>query len=210
MASAPPVATPPVLSELALVIDTPRLRLRPIAEDDVDALWPHATDPQLSRYMSWSPHADKSETLAFVRSSIETCARGTDLQWAIEHEGIVAGCIGLNAIVRELRTWRVDRAELGYWIAAPLWGKGLMTEAATAATRWAFHTLRLHKVMVACLEENVGSRRVIEKVGFRLVGRFEDDVWRAGRWFSHLRYELVASEWDELARTQRFNRPRPT
>ena len=97
---------------------------------------------------------------------------------------------------------------MGYWIARPFWGKGLMTEAATLATRWAFDTLGLHKVTIMCFEGNTGSRRVIEKVGFRFLCRSEEDTWRDGKWHAHLRYELVASEWGDATRTLRFTRPR--
>jgi RimJ/RimL family protein N-acetyltransferase len=117
------------------------------------------------------------------------------------------GCIGLHGIRWASRALRYDRAELGYWIAKPFWRQGLMTEAATMATRWAFETLGLHKVNVMCFEDNVASKRVIEKVGYRFIGRLEDDVWRDGRWYAHLRFELLASEWADSTRTLRFTRP---
>ena len=63
-------------------------------------------------------------------------------------------------------------------------------------------------VTIGCFEENVGSKRVIERVGFRYLCRFEDDVWRDGRWHAHLRFELTASEWADSTRTLRFSRPR--
>jgi ribosomal-protein-alanine N-acetyltransferase len=207
MASAPPRPDVPRLTELPLVIDTPRLRLRPLLESDVDDLWPHVSDDRLTPYMSWSAHRDREETAGFLRGAIALREQGTDMIWAIEHEGRASGCVGLHAIRFAFRAWRVDRAELGYWIAMPLWGQGLMTEAATAATRWGFETLGLHKVTVGCIEDNVASRRVIEKIGFRYLGKQEDDVWRAGRWWPHLRFELLASEWADSARTLRFARP---
>jgi RimJ/RimL family protein N-acetyltransferase len=107
-----------------------------------------------------------------------------------------------------MRALRLDRAEMGYWIARPFWRKGLMTEAATAATRWAFETLGLHKVTITCFDGNVGSQRVIEKVGYRFLCRSEEDVWRDGKWHAHLRYELISSEWADSTRTLRFTRPR--
>jgi RimJ/RimL family protein N-acetyltransferase len=48
---------------------------------------------------------------------------------------------------------------------------------------------------------------VIEKLGFRPVGRYEDHVWRDGRWWSVLRYELTASEWGDVSTTMRVHRP---
>ncbi len=82
--------------------------------------------------------------------------------------------------------------------------------------RCAFRTISLHKVTVGCISENVASRRVIEKLRLRYVGRLEDDVWRDGQWLSHLRYELTAASGptsttgadDGPAAARRARRPR--
>jgi ribosomal-protein-alanine N-acetyltransferase len=206
---APPRPVVPRLDELDLVLDTPRLRLRPFEDADVDDLWPHVSDPALPRMMSWAAHTDPSETADFIRHVREGLANSTDAAWAIEVDGRAAGCISLDDVRFAMRAWRVDRAELGYWIAPALWGKGLMTEAARAVVRCGFETIGLHKITVGCIVENIGSRRVIEKLGFRPVGRLEDDVWRAGRWWSILRYELTAPEWNDVSTTTRLSRPPP-
>jgi len=208
--SLPPRPTIPTLSELPLVIETSRLRLRPIALDDVDAIWPIVSDPQFPKQMSWAVHKDKAETRAFIERVTEGLHKGEHVTWAMEHAGRAQGCIGLDGITWEQRAWRVDRAELGYWLAPALQGQGLMTEAAHAVVRWGFETLGLHKIKVGCFAENASSRRVIEKVGFRYVGRLDDDVWRDGRWHSHLRFELTAPEWPDVHTTMRVSRPRPT
>jgi ribosomal-protein-alanine N-acetyltransferase len=184
------------------------VRLRPQQDSDADAYFPYVSDPELSRQVTWAAHKAIDETREWLRAAKTMVDKGTDMVWTIEHEGAPVGCIGLHGITWWVRAVRYDHAELGYWLARPFWGKGLMTEAATAATRWAFETLGLHKVNVRCFESNAGSRRVIEKVGFRFLCRSEDDVWREGRWHGHLRYELTASEWADSTRTLRFNRPR--
>jgi ribosomal-protein-alanine N-acetyltransferase len=189
------------------VIETPRLVLRPLTDSDLEDIWAHASQPELSKYMSWSAHRDREQTRVWLASQIEARHHGTDIAWAIEHGGRAAGCIGFHDIQREFRAWRVDRAELGYWLATPLWGQGLMTEAATAATRWGFETLGLHKITIGCIEENEASRRVIDKLGYRYLCRYEDDVWRDGRWWAHLRFELLANEWADTVRTLRFSKP---
>ena len=206
-ASAPPRAKIPKLAELELVLVTARLRLRPFTESDVDDLWPYVSDPELPRMMSWAAHTDPGQTLEFIRRVNEGLANNAGVAWAIELGGSVVGCIGLEAMQFAMREWRVDRAELGYWIAPPLWGRGLMTEAAHAVVRAGFELIGLHKITVGCFAENAGSRRVIEKLGFRAVGRLEDDVWRDGRWWSMLRYELTASEWNDVSTTIRVTRP---
>jgi ribosomal-protein-alanine N-acetyltransferase len=208
LSSAPPRATIPKLDELDLVLATPRLRLRPFAETDVDDLWPHVSDPALTTMLSWAAHTERDQTLDFIRRVNAGLFDGTCAAWAIEVDGRASGCISLESIQFGLRAWRLDRAELGYWMAPPLWGRGLMTEAAHAVVRCGFELIGLHKVTVGCIAENAGSRRVIEKLGFRPVGRLEDDVWRDGCWWSVLRYELTASEWSDVSTTMRVSRPR--
>lgn len=204
----PPPRPIPQLAELALVVETPRLVLRPVAVGDVDALYEHASNPEVPTMMSWAAHRDRGETLAFVERQIAGLANGTDVTWAIVHEGRAVGCIGISKIAWMFAAWRVDRAELGYWLAPHLWGKGLMSEAALAATQWGFETLGLHKITIGCVEGNARSQKIIEKLGFRYLAMFEEDFWRDGRWQNHRRYELTVGEWSDSARTLRFSKPR--
>jgi [ribosomal protein S5]-alanine N-acetyltransferase len=207
MSSPPPRNPIPTLHELDLVIATARLRLRPFEDRDVDDLWPLVSDPELPRMMSWAAHTDRSQTQAYIQATRDGLARGSGVTWAIEVEGRVAGSIGLDQIQYAVAALRVDRAELGYWIAPALRGAGLVTEAAHAVVGCGFETLGLHKIHVRCVEGNAGSRRVIEKLGFRQLARLEDDVWRDGRWWSMLSYELTAPEWSDVSTTMRVQRP---
>ena len=202
----PPRPDIPKLADLPLVLETPRLKLRPLAERDVEDLWPYASDPEFPRFMSWAAHKDREETRAFIASTEEARAAGTGVVWAIEHEGRARGTIGLDDITWHMRAWRMDRAELGYWIATPLHNQGMCTEAAQAVVQWGFDTLGLHKITVGCFELNVGSRRVIEKLGFRFVGREDEHAFTGGRWLHHLRFEITVGEWSDTARTLRFRR----
>lgn len=206
-ASAPPRPQIPRLDELSLVIETPRLVIRPIAASDTDALHPIAADPAVSRLLSWSAHADREQTRAWIQSVIEARAAGTAITWAIERDGQVIGCIGLSGITWTFRAWRIDRAELGYWLGQGHWGQGLMSEAALAATRWGFETLGLHKITIGCMEGNAASQKIIERIGYRFLAIHEDDAWRDGRWWNHRRYEMTAADWADTTRTLRFRRP---
>ncbi|MDX2092247.1 MAG: GNAT family protein [Kofleriaceae bacterium] len=184
-----------MLRELPLELVTSRMRLRIADVADAEVYFPHVSDPELPRHMTWMAHASIDETRAWLRHTDDALTAGTDVVWAIELDGAVVGTIGLHGICWSVLALRVDRAELGYWIAPHARNRGLMSEAARAVTGWAFATLGLHKVWVQCTEANAGSRRVIEKLGFRFVGAAVDDVWRDGLWHTRLRYELLATEW---------------
>lgn len=176
-------------------LKTPRLELRPLGLEDVDALWPYVSDPELPKHMTWEAHRDPSETAQFVSAMEEARERGTSYVWSLRRDGALCGLIGLHGVVRTVLAWRQDRAELGYWCGPPFQGRGLVTEAAREVLRFAFEELGLHKVTVGCLVENAASRRVIEKLGFRLVGEQRDHAFRFGRWWNHLAYELLVDEW---------------
>ena len=112
--SAPPRSTIPTLATLPLELATRQLRLTPYTLDDVDALWPHVSDPRLPVQMSWSAHESKDETRTFVAGCIKGIADNTGVVWAIRHAGELVGAIGLHGLRFQVAAWRIDRAELGY------------------------------------------------------------------------------------------------
>ena len=209
MASPPPRSSIPNIAKLPLVIETARLVLRPWTVDDLEAIWPTVSDPAFPTLMSWEAHKTKDETREWLDRASRVVSSNEEVSWAIEHEGKAIGAIGLHEIAWQVRAFRLDRAELGYWLATGHQRKGIMTEAVQAIVRFAFETIGLHKVVVTCMAENVASRRVIEKAAFRWLGRAEDDVWRDGKWHAHLIYELTAPEWPDVHTTMRVQRPKP-
>src|SRR5450432_728934 len=113
MESPPPRADIPVIAELPLVIECSKFRLRPLALSDVEDLWPHVSNPEMTPYMSWAPHKDRAETTEFIQRQIEALAAGTTLNWAIEIAGKPSGLVTFAGIRWQFSTdWRIDRAEL--------------------------------------------------------------------------------------------------
>jgi ribosomal-protein-serine acetyltransferase len=145
--------------------------------------------------MIWEAHRDPSETAAFVSTVVAERAAGMTFVWTLRRDGSLCGLIGLHDVVRTTHAWRQDRGELGYWCGSAYRNQGLVTEAARAVLNFGFRELGLHKVTVGCATENAPSRRVIEKLGFRLVGEQRDHFFRFDRWWHHLSYEMLVNEW---------------
>jgi len=176
-------------------LTTPRLVLRPLERDDVDALWPYVSDPDLPRFMSWDPHRDRAETEAFIAAVVAGRQEGKGHVWIIRHDDVLVGVIGLEDIVRTMRAWRQDRGEIGYWCGPPFQNRGFVTEAAREVMRFGFEDVGLHKIRIGCVSDNAPSRHVIEKLGFRFVGEERDHFFRYGRWWNHRAYEMIIDEW---------------
>lgn len=179
---------------LDITLCTPRVVLRPVEDRDTPALWPFVSQPDFPRFMNWDAHGSPEETQAFIAAMREARDKGTDIAFAILHEDTPVGMIGLHGITRLLRAWWVDRAEMGYWIGPPYQNRGFVTEVAREVMRFGFEVLGLHKITIGCVADNAPSRRVIEKLGFRFVGVQRHHLFRFGRWWDHLSYEVCADE----------------
>src|SRR5271168_1336120 len=93
-----------------------------------------------------------------------------------------------------IRRGVAQAATLGYWMGAPYSGKGRMTRAVAAATRYGFSTLRLHRIEAACLPENAASQTLLERNGFQREGLARAYLRINGAWRDHLLYALVEPE----------------
>jgi len=137
------------------------LTLRPWTEDDVPALVAACNDPEIGHWIPLipSPYTEE-DAIAFVRGEIRPEQRSL----AITLAGVVVGAIGLG--VNSVNY----RGRIGYWVAAPVRGRGVCTRALRLLSRWALDELELQRLDLITDPDNVASQRVAEKVGFQREG----------------------------------------
>lgn len=97
-------------------------------------------------------------------------------------------------------------AFLGYFAFAPLAGKGLMTEGMAAALDIAFLKLKLHRVEVNIQPSNARSLALANRLGFTREGFSRRYVKISGRWRDHVRFAMLAEDWQKLRREHRVAR----
>lgn len=85
-------------------------------------------------------------------------------------------------------------AELGYWLAEPFWGRGIVTEAVVAITDWAFANLPLTRVFALPFATNPASARVLEKANFTFEGRLRRCAIKGGVVIDQLMYSRVRED----------------
>jgi [ribosomal protein S5]-alanine N-acetyltransferase len=95
---------------------------------------------------------------------------------AIVVDGRAVGSVGLELMTDVNRR----SAEIGYWLAVHLWGRGIATEAVTLVTDWAFGAHGLLRIFAQPFAENRGSRRVLEKAGYILEGTMRHSAVKDG------------------------------
>lgn len=110
--------------------------------------------------------------------------------FAIVVDGMVAGGIGVEPLSGD----REGVFELGYWLGEEFWGRGIMTRVVAAVTGYAFEHLGAQRVVAEFFPWNLGSRRVLEKSGFRHEGTHRQAIRKAGTWVDMECYARVRGE----------------
>lgn len=175
---------------------TERLKLRPFTSDDAEAVTALVSDRRIAIDTLAIPHPyERSMAESWLAGHAEAFARGESATFAVvaADSGTLVGCVGL-AINREHR-----RAEIGWWVGVPYWGRGYCTEAAAAVMRWAFGAFDLHRIDAHHLTRNAASGRVMQKLGMRHEGSLRGhvrkwDVQEDVELYGVLRDELAGSE----------------
>ncbi len=146
-----------------MILETPRLILRPWREDDAEDLYKYACDPDVGYPAGWPAHTSVENSREIISGVLSV--NGT-FAVCLKESGRAIGSVGLKTGAATDMTEREDECELGYWIGKPFWGRGLIPEAASELLRYAFEELGMRAVWCGYYEGNIKSRRVQEKLGF--------------------------------------------
>ena len=175
-----------------LVLTADRVSLRKLAESDTTALFAMFSHPEVMRYWSrpaMSEMAQAETLLQQIRADYET---GTSLPLAIER-GSDHAFIG-NCTLHHFHE-ASRRAEIGYALARPFWGKGYMHEALQALLAYAFERLDLNRLEADIDPRNAASARSLERLGFRKEGHLRERWIVNGEVSDTGFYGLLRSEW---------------
>ncbi|OOY18863.1 hypothetical protein BMI86_19255 [Thioclava sp. DLFJ5-1] len=150
-------------------IETPRLVLRPLTSKDVDAITHAANDFEVARWLAKMPYPyTRTDAEAFVAANRENFGG----VWGITRQGDFCGVIG-------------KVGAFGYWLGRDHWGHGYATEAGRAVIAVHFDTADAKPLAAGYFEGNHRSRRVLEKLGFRITGESLQENRALGRKLRH-------------------------
>ena len=142
---------------------TQRLTLRRYRSEDADSLYQYfGTDPVMYKYSGWNPYATPEMAEGAVREFIDSYADEHFYGWVLDADGALCGTMGAY-------DFKDDRIEVGFSIARNCWGRGYATEALKAVLAYLTENDGISCVTAWCAAENIGSRRVLEKSGMKLV-----------------------------------------
>ena len=128
--------------------------------------------------------------LADAEAYLRSVEEGPKHALCIEVEGRAAGAISLRF---ESDVHRLT-AELGYWLAEPFWGRGIMSEAVSGFVEHSFRSFALRRIFASVYANNPASARVLEKAGFEFEGVMRQNVIKDGQILDSLLYARVRDD----------------
>lgn len=153
-------------------LETARLILRRFVMEDAEGMYRNwASDPEVTKFLTWPTHADVNVTRALLQDWIKRYEDNATYNWVMElkdtHE-----VIG-NISVVKLRE-DISAADMGYCMGSAWWGKELMPEALRAVINYLFSEVGMNRIAACHDVNNPKSGRVMDKAGMKVEG-----IWRA-------------------------------
>lgn len=169
-------------------IETVRLQIRRFTADDWQATHTYTSSPHIMEYMEEDVMTE-TETQAFVQKQITD--EVTAYALILKTENRLIGHMVYHP-------WYAPRTyEIGWALNPAYHRQGYTTEAALALLHYGFDEMNLHRIIATCQPENVASWRVMQKIGMRREGHFEQCIYKdENRWWSEYFYALLSTEWE--------------
>ncbi|MES0343707.1 MAG: GNAT family N-acetyltransferase [Anaerolineales bacterium] len=172
-------------------LQTERLILRAFQMDDAPAVEKYVAEEAIAATTLNIPHPytlDMAEE--WIGTHKEAFENGQAVRFAITlgDRGKLLGAIGLEITAAH------ERAEIGYWIGKPHWGKGYCTEAAIAVLQHGFDSLGLERIFATHFRKNPASGRVMQKAGMEHEGRLRHHIKKWGEFEDLEMYSILRSK----------------
>ncbi|GHE31209.1 GNAT family N-acetyltransferase [Sphingobacterium griseoflavum] len=172
---------------MTILIETDRLILREILPNDIEGMFALDSDPEVHRYLGNSPVQDKQDIVAvidYIRKQYEAYGIG---RWAVvdKQTNDFIGWAGLKFITETTNGYQYYY-DLGYRLIRRFWGQGIATEAALACIDYGFNQLGLPAIHGVADCQNIGSNRILSKIGFDWVETFDLDGTSCN-WYTHFK-----------------------
>ncbi len=177
------------------ILETERLLLRPFTPSDAPAVQSLAGAKEVASTTLTVPHPyEDGVAEEWIATHAPGYEAGKHVIYAITERagGLLAGATGLVFEPAHAR------AELGYWIGVPFWGRGDASEAARALLELGFEQMGLNRIQATYITRNPTSGRVMQKLGMRPEGLLRQHIQKWGVFEDMAVCGILAGEWRRI------------
>lgn len=160
-------------------------KLRPWHMNDLDSLIKYANNAAIAKNMTdlfANPYTHENG-----KKFLDMATNDNPLKrMAIDVNGEAIGGIGIHPQT----DIRCKNAELGYWLAEPFWGKGIISKAIPQMTDHGFKTFNITRIFAVPFGTNIASQKALEKAGFTLEARLKNTLFKNNQYVDELIYAI--------------------
>jgi len=156
---------------------------------DKAAIVKYANNYQVSKFLRDRfpfpyTETDAEEWLMFA------CNQDPEYNFAIANDEELIGGIGIHP---QDDVYKFS-CEIGYWIAEPFWGKGIVSAALKEMTKYTFRNFKFNRIFAAVFEGNNASEKVLQKAGYKPEATLRKAVFKEGRFLDQYIYSILREE----------------
>ncbi len=127
------------------------------------------------------------DTEKFIENGLLEWLQLHSLHLSIYKKRKLIGAVGFHAIDFLNRS-----TSIGYWLDKDHEGQGVMTKSVQALIDYGFHELKLHRIQILCAVNNLRSKKIPERLGFKQEGFLKDAIYHYGSYFDAYLYGLIS------------------
>ncbi len=181
-----------------IFIETPRLILRPCAQEDRELFHELSTDPAVLEFFPFRRSREDAHAIFGMIRNLTPELGFELLVMVLRDSGEAIGFCGLSRLQLEPHLPK-DAVEIGWRLSARHWGNGYATEAGVALARYAFNTLKLEEILSISVHDNRRVLAVMRKIGMQRDPACDFDHPQIPDTHPHLKRHIVhrlsATEW---------------
>ena len=170
-------------------LDIAGYALAPLCDADIDEVFAHFSDPQVTEFLDIEPVEARFQTWDVIDWAEGVRAAGTGVRWSIrDGEGAFLGTCGFH----RLTYLQARRGEIGYDLGVAYWGRGVMRQILPALLAFGHGLLDLHRIEALVTPGNARSCALLERHGFAREGVLAGYGFWKGRFWDQIVYGKVA------------------
>lgn len=178
----------------SIELETDRLIIRRLTFNDVADMFEYASNPMVTKYLPWEAHKSIEDTMNFLNMVLDSYKKGQVSGWGIvlkENSKLIGTCGYV--------WWQTEneKAEIGYALSPDYWNRGIVTEAAKEIIKFGFENMRLNRIEAHCVDKNIASERIMQKIGMKYEGLLRDFRKFKGKYCDFKMYSILKKEWDK-------------
>ena len=172
-------------------LNTERLLLCKITPEHSADMYEYSSDPDVTKYLTWSPHSSVKETERYINLLQKKYSDGTFNDWGLicKETGKFIGTCGYTSFDKPKNI-----GEIGYVLAKDFWGKGLAVEAVKTVMDFGFKNFGLDGYFAKHMEGNDASGRVMQKCGMTFEGMYKRSMFIKGEFKNIVVYNISKNQ----------------